>query len=229
MPRKPRLFLENTPCHVVQRGNNRQACFFNSADYPVYLEYLENAISKYECRLHAYVLMTNHVHLLLTPEKQESIPRTMQALGRNYVYYVNKVYGRTGTLWEGRYKCSLVQSENYLMSCYRYVELNPLKARMVKSLDDYPWSSYHFNAGSKEDSLLTPHPVYVSLGSNSNIRSIKYREFLEKRTCENQNSKIQALTDRDYPLGDEGFRTKIEMVNNVKLKNLKLGRPEKGL
>ena len=141
MARKPRFVLPGYPRHVVQRGNNRQACFFDESDYRKYLDSLAEAAHKYHCQVHAYVLMTNHVHLLVTPTTDEGISQMMQSVGRRYVRYFNGVYRRTGTLWEGRYKASLVQTDSYLLTCYRYIELNPVRAEMVPDPGDYPWSS----------------------------------------------------------------------------------------
>ncbi len=142
MPRKPRVFLPSVPCHVISRGNNRSVCFFTDQDYCFYLECLYEACSKYGVILHAYVLMTNHVHLLLNPSDEIGIPKVMQSIGRRYVQYVNMRYRRTGTLFEGRYKSSVVDAEQYLFSCYRYIELNPVRAYMVEHPLDYRWSSY---------------------------------------------------------------------------------------
>jgi putative transposase len=146
MPRTPRLTLPDVPQHVVQRGNNRQATFFAAEDYRLYLDCLREAAAKYGCALHAYVLMTNHVHLLITPSGRQAVARTMQSVGRRYVQYVNYVYRRSGTLWEGRYKSSLVESEGYLLLCYRYIELNPVRAGMVQRPEDYEGSSYRAHA-----------------------------------------------------------------------------------
>jgi putative transposase len=146
MPRKTRMYLPGVPVHIVQRGNNRNACFFCEDDYRYYKQVLEEGMQRYGVALHAYCLMTNHVHLLMTPQWEDSISRVIQHLGRQYVQHVNKTYGRSGTLWEGRHKSSLVDAEHYLLSCYRYVELNPVTATMVKKPEEYPWSSYHFNA-----------------------------------------------------------------------------------
>jgi len=131
MPRRPRVHIDGTPLHIVQRGHNRQACFFAEEDYHTYLHWLREALAEQQCRLHAYVLMTNHVHLLLTPKKAEAVPRLVISLGRRYVQYINHTYRRTGTLWDSRYKSSLIQAEEYLLSCQRYIELNPVRAGMV--------------------------------------------------------------------------------------------------
>ena len=157
MPRKPRFHLPGVPVHVVQRGNNRQAVFYDEQDYRAYLKWLEEGAERYGCAIHAYVLMTNHVHLLVSPAHGESLGRLMQYLGRYYVLYINHHYGRSGTLWEGRYKASLIQAQDYLLACYRYIELNPVRAGMAKGPGQYRWSSYGYNALGREDRLLTPH------------------------------------------------------------------------
>ena len=147
MPRKSRMYLPTIPCHVVSRGNNRDACFYADEDYLFYLECLGDACDKYAVALHAYVLMTNHVHLLLTPRDELGISRVMQSVGRRYVQYINYTYRRSGTLWEGRHKASLIDADRYLLACYRYIELNPVRANMVVDPADYRWSSYRVNAG----------------------------------------------------------------------------------
>ena len=146
MPRKPRFNIVGIPQHVIQRGNNREPCFYSEQDYQRYLKDLSDSAKKHDCRIHAYVLMTNHVHLLVTPMVEHGISNMMQALGRRYVYYINKNYQRSGTLWEGRYKASLIDSERYLLTCMRYIELNPVRAKMVEHPGEYPWSSYQANA-----------------------------------------------------------------------------------
>ena len=144
MPRRPRIHLDGVPLHIVQRGHNRQPCFFGEEDYQAYLYWLGEALKKEQCALHAYALMTNHVHLLVTPDRTESIPRLIIALGRRYVQYINTTYRRTGTLWDSRYKSSLIQAETYLLSCQRYIELNPVRAAMVDDPAHYRWTSYRY-------------------------------------------------------------------------------------
>ncbi len=147
--------------HVIQRGNNREACFYGEPDYKAYLAFLKDASIKYEVAIHAFVLMTNHVHLLVTPNNEIGVSRMMQALGRKYVQYFNFTHGRTGTLWEGRYKSTLVDADNYVLTVYRYIELNPVRANMVAHASEYPWSSYRGNALGVPISLLTPHSLYL--------------------------------------------------------------------
>lgn len=156
MPRRPRIYLDGVPLHIVQRGHNRQPCFFPDADYVAYLEWLGDAARHTGCQLHAYALMTNHVHLLLTPGDAQAVPRLMVALGRRYVPYVNAAYQRSGTLWEGRYKSSLIQSESYLLACMRYIELNPVRAGICPDPAHYRWSSYRANALGETTSLRSP-------------------------------------------------------------------------
>ncbi|MDZ4098125.1 MAG: transposase [Methylophilaceae bacterium] len=175
MARKPRFNIVGNPQHVIQRGNNRQATFFAEEDYRFYLDCLTEAAQKYAGDIHAYVLMTNHVHLLITPGQPESISRLMQSVGRRYVQYINYTYKRSGTLWEGRYKGSLIQSERYLLTCMRYIELNPVRARMVKHPEDYKWSSYRANALGATDELISQHTEYQSLGITSEQKQEAYQ------------------------------------------------------
>jgi putative transposase len=175
MARLPRIVLPNVPIHVVQRGNNRVATFRTADDFLRYRQLLLEASERFECAIHAYVLMTNHVHLLLTPPSTVAASQMMQALGTRYVRYVNRRYQRTGTLWEGRFKSSVVDSENYLLTCARYIELNPVRAAIVSVPDDYSWSSYRGNAYGAPDSLITPHALYESLGSSPAERRLAYQ------------------------------------------------------
>ena len=156
MPRKPRFFLPDVPVHVVQRGNNRQAVFFDDSDYRAYLSWIREGCERYGCEIHAYVLMTNHVHLLATPQATNSISRMLQYVGRRYVPYINHTYGRTGTLWEGRFKASLIHAEGYLLTCYRYIELNPVRAQMVEAPELYRWSSFRANALGGFERVVRP-------------------------------------------------------------------------
>jgi len=189
MARQPRFDLPGVAQHVIQRGNNRQPCFLQEQDYRFYLESLREVSTQTGCRVHAYVLMTNHVHLLMTPENVGGISHAMQRLGRRYVAYFNQAYRRSGTLWEGRFKACLIDSERYLLTCYRYIELNPVRAAMVDAPERYAWSSYHANACGTYDPLVDPHTEYLSLGSNPEERSETYRELFldaisDDRLCE---------------------------------------------
>ena len=177
----PRLHYPGCAQHVIQRGNNREACFYDEEDYKAYLSFLKNAAIKYQIAIHAFVLMTNHIHLLVTPGNEQGVSRMMQAQGRKYVQYFNFTYGRTGTLWEGRYKSTLVDADSYLLAVYRYIELNPVRAGMVAHASEYPWSSYQGNALGKPIELLTPHSTYCQLGGIDEERQSAYRALVRGR------------------------------------------------
>ncbi|BFM12483.1 transposase [Simiduia litorea] len=210
MARLPRLYLPGCAQHVIQRGNNREACFYDDADYKAYLAFLKDAAVKYDVAIHAFVLMTNHVHLLVTPSTEQSVSRMMQAQGRRYVQYFNFTYGRTGTLWEGRYKSTLVSTDSYLLTVYRYIELNPVRADMFAHAADYPWSSYQRNALGKPIQLLTPHPVYCQLASNDVERQKAYRGLFRGRMPERDLTAIREATNKAWALGDDRFKAQIE-------------------
>lgn len=227
MPRKPRFFLPDVPCHVVQRGRNKDPIFFESSDYRAYLEWLEEGLERYECELHAYVLMTNHVHLLITPKNKQGISLTMQHMGRHYVPYINYTYGMSGSLWEGRFKSSLIDSEIYLLTCMRYIELNPVRANMVKSPGEYKWSSYKGNANAAEDPLLTPHLEFLNLGRSKAQREHAYRELFRHHIDDEDLHNIQACWQSGTPLGNDRFREKIERKLKTKIGQISQGRPRK--
>jgi len=221
------------PTHLVQRGNNRQEIFLEEADYRAYLYFLDEARKRYFCAIHAYVLMTNHVHLLLTPRDETSVSRMIQNVGRRYVPYVNKKYGRTGTLWEGRFKASTVERKNYLLACYRYIEMNPVRAGIVGHPGNYVWSSYRSNALGNTASLLTPHAEYLQLGTSLSERTRHYRAIFESVRGE-QESDIRAYLQSGTPLGNDDFRHQVEAVLSVRVGQVRRGRPgvsaqEKGL
>ena len=179
MPRRCRIHIDGLPLHIVQRGHNRAPCFFDEQDRLAYLDWLREALAREHWRMHAYVLMTNHVHLLLTPDDASAVPRVLMSVGRRYVQYINYTYGRTGTLWDGRYKSSLVQADTYLLFCQRYIELNPVRAGMVSDPGEYRWSSYRNNALGEPDALVTPHPLYLALGLDGNTRRETYRALFQ--------------------------------------------------
>jgi putative transposase len=210
MARLPRLYLPGCAQHVIQRGNNREACFYNEADYQAYLSFLKDAAVKYQVAIHAFVLMTNHVHLLLTPSDAQGLSRMMQAQGRKYVQYFNYTYGRSGTLWEGRYKSTVVDTDNYLLTVYRYIELNPVRANMVSHAADYPWSSYQGNALGKPIQLLTPHALYWQLGQTDDERQSAYRALFSGLIPKRDMAAIRDATNKAWVLGDEHFKAQIE-------------------
>ena len=175
MPRRPRIQLDGVPLHIVQRGHNREPCFFSEEDYTSFLQWLGEALADNECQLHAYALMTNHVHLLLTPKKAAAVPKLIMSLGRRYVQYINRTYKRTGTLWDSRYKSSVIQADTYLLACQRYIELNPVRAAMVDDPAHYRWTSYRRNALGATDSRITPHVLYQAMGHTDKRRQTTYR------------------------------------------------------
>lgn len=210
MARLPRLIIPGQPQHVIVRGNNRSEIFCCDADYRFYLEKLQVACKNHGCQVHAYVLMTNHVHLLITPDSEVSLAKTLQMLGRYYVQYFNYCYRRTGTLWEGRYKATLIDSESYLLACMRYIELNPVRAGMVADPVDYPWSSYCFNALGQADDLVTPHFEYQRLGNDDGERQAAYRALFRQAISEIQIKEIRDATNKAWALGDSRFKGRIQ-------------------
>jgi putative transposase len=174
---KLQFFLPGVPAHVVQRGNNPQAVFYDQAGYRAYLGWLEEGARRYGCAVHASVLLTNHVHLLGTPQERESISRLLQYAGRRYVPCINHTYGRSGTLWEGRFKASIVDASEYLLACYRYIELNPVRAGMVAAPKGYRWSSYRANAQGAADPVVSPHEMYLGLGADEQAHQILFLFF----------------------------------------------------
>ena len=212
MPRQPRLDLADVPQHVVQRGNDRQPCFYVTDDYRRYLAGLRESAIRYGCSVHAYVLMTNHVHLLVTPSSAGAVSRMMQWLGRQYVGYINGRYRRTGTLWEGRYKSCLVDTERYLLTCYRYIELNPVRAAMVADPADYAWSSYRTNAQALPDKVVVPHAEYLRLGADASERCSAYRQLFEEVLGDARLAEIRAYVQQQRALGTIRFQREIEAM-----------------
>ena len=228
MPRLPRFNLPDIPQHVIQRGNNRQKCFFGPDDYRFYLDCLREASSATGCDVHAYVLMTNHVHLLLTPRRDRAVSRLMQSLGRRYVQHVNRHKRRTGTLWEGRYRASPVESEPYLLACHRYIELNPVRARrMVKRPEEYLWSSHHANAYGEGDGWLVSHPLYQGLGRTPAARQRAYRQLFDIALEPGVIREIRESVKQGVVLGGETFREQIEDASSIRATPANRGRPRK--
>ncbi len=210
MARLPRIVIPGQPQHVILRGNNRSEIFCADADYQFYLEKLQQACSKHGCKLHAYVLMTTHVHLLITPQGEPSLAKSIQMLGRYYVQYYNYSYQRTGTLWEGRYKATLIDSESYLLTCMRYIELNPVRADMASHPSEYPWSSYRHNALGQSDERVTPHLEYHRLGNTDDERQAAYRQLFKSRIPEASLAEIREATNKAWVLGNDRFKQRIQ-------------------
>lgn len=226
MPRRARSYIPDLPYHIVQRGNNREACFIEPEDYLFYLELWKNISKRYGVSVHAYCLMTNHIHFLVSPEKNDSISTTMKVVGSRYAQYINLKYKRTGTLWEGRHRSSLIQTEKYLLTCYRYIELNPVRAGMVKRPEEYQWSSYGMNAWG-DQGWLTPHTEYLALGKNTEERCYAYRDIFKTQLSEQNLHLFRKAAHYCQPIGDERFRQFIEAKYGLKLGQTKRGRPRK--
>lgn len=212
MARMPRLVIPGQPMHIVQRGNNRQATFFADEDYRYYLDALRIAIKEYPVKVHAYVLMTNHVHLVLTPEAEDALSRFMQSVGRRYVRYVNRVYKRSGTLWEGRYRSAVIDSDAYLLKCYRYVEMNPVRAGMVAEPHDYAWSSFGGNALGKVDEVLYAHEIYNSLGMDNAQRQNNYLSLFKQYLSSADMRELREGTEKKNVIGRSHFSDEIESM-----------------
>lgn len=227
MPRKPRFFLPDIPTHIVQRGHSREPVFFEDDDYYAYLGWLNESAERYDCAIHAYVLMTNHIHILASPNDKQGISRMMQYMGRKYVPYINYTYGTSGSIWEGRYKASLTHDEEYLLTCMRYIELNPVRANMVNNPSQYRWSSYRANAQGKENKLITPHSLYLALGKTKASRLEAYRALFKAHVDEAELKDIRAAWQTGTPLGNDYFREKIERKLKSKVGQARRGRPSK--
>jgi putative transposase len=224
MARLPRFILPGYPQHVIQRGNNRQPILRDEEDYWFLWGKLRDAAAKFQCDVHAYVLMPNHFHLILTPWQDEGIGKLMQYTGRYYVQHVNGRYGRTGTLWEGRYRATLFDPTAYLLEASRYVELNAVRAGLVASPQDYDWSSYAANALGTEDELVTPHAAYKQLGRTLKARRDAYRAGFDRPMDDIFVQNLRDATNKAWVFGDERFCREIE----GKLNRRALPRPRGG-
>ena len=225
MPRRARITLVGMPHHVIQRGNNRQACFYCEDDYLFYLECLHEYSVKYNCLIHAYVLMTNHIHLLVTPNENDSLAKMMKYLGQRYTQYINRTYARTGTLWEGRFKSCITNESNYILGCYRYIELNPVRAKMVEHPAEYRWTSYRGNAQGEHSELITSHDCYLSLGHNAGSRHRHYRDLFKSELDGALIDQIRVATHSNYALGSELFKHDIETALGRRVCRGISGRP----
>lgn len=217
--------LADVPVHVIQRGNNRGACFVTDEDRSFYLFHLGRNLVRAACQLHAYCLMPNHVHLLLTPKTASGCADLMKSVGQLHSQYFNRTHKRTGTLWEGRFRSCLVQSETYVLSCYRYIELNPVRAGIVGSAADFLWSSYRSNALGERNELITPHAEYLRLGRTTEERRSSYAEI---SGTTGKEIEIRSATNGGYALGDNGFRRRIARALGRRVEKGRPGRPVRG-
>lgn len=225
MARLPRLTLPGYAHHVIQRGNNRQPIFATPADHQLLLDLLAEYAAQFEVRIHAYVLMPNHFHLLATPQTGEGLPLMMQAVGRRYVRYFNGMQQRTGTLWEGRYKSTVIQSERYLLACMAYMDLNPVRAGLVAQPQDYPWSSHAHYLGLRSDRLIKPHALFWELGNTPFAREAAYAELVQSGINPVQQTALTDATLRGWALGDADFVADLQKRTERRLSKASAGRP----
>jgi putative transposase len=225
MARLPRLTLPGYPHHIIQRGNNRQAIFLAAADQSYLLELLQTSAREFDVAVHAYVLMGDHLQLLATPQTDKGLPLMMQSVGRSYVRYFNGLNQRSGTLWEGRYRSTLVQPEKYLLPCMIYIDLSPVRAGIAAEASAYRWSSHHHYAGLSTDKLITPHPLWWALGNTPFAREAAYAELVRHGLGANQGQTIEASTLGGWALGEPGFFTALQKQTPRRVQKLKAGRP----
>ncbi len=227
MARLPRLIVPGQPHHIIQRGAGQQPVFHDSDDYLAFLGHLREAARQFEVAIHAYVLMSNHVHLLASPTDASGLARMMQWIGRYYVPYYNRKYARTGTIWQGRYKAAVIDSERYFLVCSRYIELNPVRAEMVASPEDYRWSSYRHHVGLAQDNLITEHPLYWALGNTPFAREAGYRHLIEQTISANDATALTAATLKGWAIGTDAFKESLEKETQKRVRPIKAGRPFK--
>lgn len=227
MARRQRITPAGIPAHIIQRGNNRQITFACEDDFTHYAHWLKEYAAQHQVQIHAWCFMTNHVHLLATPQTDHGISKMMQSIGRQYVRYFNKAYQRTGTLWEGRYKSCLVEADTYLLELYRYIELNPVRAKMINHPSEYVWSSYQINALGKPSELCTPHPLYLALGNNKQNRLKHYQQLLQTTQQSSLIDEIRQATHKNLAVGNAKFLSQIEQLTGRRVTPAKRGRPKK--
>ncbi|MDY0107530.1 MAG: transposase [Giesbergeria sp.] len=228
MARLPRLTLPGYPHHIIQRGNNRQAIFVDRQDYDTMLALLADNARTYGVAIHAYVLMGNHFHLLATPASAEALPRMMQAVGRSYVRAFNQRHGRSGTLWEGRYRSTLIQSERYLLACMAYIDLNPVRAGLAAQPSDWPWSSHAHYLGLRNDRIVTSHALYWALGNTPFAREAAYGELVQAGVGADHQSQLTDATLRGWALGEPAFIEELQKKLERRVTRAKAGRPASG-
>ena len=227
MPRRARITLPGVPHHVIQRGHNRQPCFYADEDYYFYLDWLEDYSADMGCAIHAYVLMTNHIHLLVTPKDEQSLGQMMKRLSQRYVQYINRTYRRSGTLWGGRFRSCITQGEDYVLACYRYIELNPVRAGMVDHPSEYPWSSFGANGQGKPNLLLTPHQIYIEIDQDAERRISLYRELFRYQLEPGLIDEIRKATNSNLALGNDQFKETVANILGRRVVPGNSGRPRK--
>ncbi len=227
MARLPRIYVKNQPQHIIQRGKNHEQIFTDKQDYLFYLKCLQEASKIHKLNIHAYVLMPDHMHLLASPQQENSIGKVMQSIGQRYAQYFNHKYERTGTLWDGRYKATLLESGPYLLTCMRYIELNPVRANKASQPKEYPWSSYCCNALGDSNGFLKPHRVYQQLGKEVKERKKAYRALFRRRLPSETIEDIRNATNKAWVLGGDRFKKKMEKLSGRRVDPLPRGRPKK--
>ena len=225
MARLPRLTVPGYPHHIIQRGNNRQAIFASVADFQTLLSLLDENAQKFGVAVHAYVLMDNHFHLLVTPTTADGLPKMMQAVGRRYVRCFNDRQGRTGTLWEGRYRSTVIDTERYLLACMANIDLNPVRAGLVREAADYPWSSHAHYAGQRADRLVTPHALFWTLGNTPFSREAAYAALVAQGITPGQQEALTCAALGGWALGDESFVANLQRQTSRRILKTKAGRP----
>ena len=225
MARLPRLTLPGYPHHVILRGNNRQAIFVVTPDYQMLLDLLEENALKFDVAIQAYVLMSNHFHLLVTPQTLDGLPQMMQAVGRRYVRYFNDRQQRSGTLWEGRYKSTLIQTDRYLLACMAYIDLNPVRAALVDQPQDYPWSSHGHYIGQRVDKLISPHPLIWELGNTPFAREAAYAQLVQSGVSAGQQAALTDSALRGWALGEPDFVADLQKRTARRVAKSTAGRP----
>jgi putative transposase len=229
MARLPRLVVPHQPHHIIQRGIDRQQIFRDPADYTSFLGWLREAARQFGVAIHAYALLPEQVHLLATPSNATGLGRMMQWVGRQYVPYFNNKYDRTGTLWQGRYKATVLDADRYFLACSRYIEIAPVLAGLVSAAEDYGWSSHAHHAGAKPDPLITDHAVYWALGNTPFAREAAYRSLMEQALTEKEIAELREATLRGWALGSEQFKGRLERSIQRRVSPARRGRPPKKL
>ena len=225
MARLPRLTLAGYPHHIIQRGNNRQLIFSSTADYTHLLALIHESAKKFEVAVHAYVLMGNHFHLLATPHTDTGLPLMMQSVGRSYVRYFNQLQSRSGTLWEGRYRSTLIQTDRYLLTCMAYIDLNPVRAGLVNEAKDYPWSSHGHYVGLRADKVITPHSLFWALGNTPFGREAAYAEMVRSGVSADQQAALTRSALSGWALGGEDFVADLQKRTERRVQKVQAGRP----
>lgn len=227
MARLPRLVVPHQPHHVIQKGNDRQIIFRDEEDHGAFLKWVREAARQFKVAVHAYVLMPDHFHFLVTPSDATGLGRMMQWIGRHYVPYFNRKYLRSGTLWEGRYKATVIESQRYFMLCSRYIELNPVRTRLVDDPADYEWSSCKHHIGVRSDPLITDHEMFWALGNTPFDREAAYKALIQQDVSQNESQALTDATLKSWAIGSDKFKALLEKEAGRRVEPLKRGRPKK--